>query len=346
MKRSEALRAWGRVLAGRLPSMSIEITKECPLRCPGCYAYEDRHLGGPVTLRQLVDHKGSALVEGVLALVDRHRPLHLSLVGGDPLVRCRELEVLLPQLNQRGIFVQVVTSAFRPIPLSWASFSRLNICVSIDGLQPEHDERRKPATYERILKNIAGHRVIVHCTITGQMMKQPGYLEGFIQFWSARPEVRKIWMSMFTPQRGEELPECLTPAERDQAIEDLLRARHSYPKLDMGGGTLHEFVQPPQSPADCLFAQTTQTLSADLKTRITPCQFGGNPDCSRCGCMASMALQALAHHKLAPGVTVQGIVRISLGVGKVLSRLRPAEALRFPKTPGIGEAGVERMSNS
>ena len=249
MKRSEAVQAWGRVLAGRLPAMSIEITKECPLRCPGCYAYEDQHLGGPVTLRQLVDRKGSALVEGVLALVDRHRPLHVSIVGGDPLVRFRELEELLPLLDQRGVFVQVVTSAFRPIPLAWAQLSRLNICVSIDGLQPEHDERRKPATYDRILKNIAGHRVIVHCTITGQMMKRADYLEEFMQFWTPRPEVQKIWMSMFTPQRGQELPECLTPAVRRQAIDDLLRLRRLYPKLGMGGRPFASSrARPPRPP--------------------------------------------------------------------------------------------------
>ena len=335
MKRGEALQAWGRILSGRLPSMSIEITKECPLRCPGCYAYEDQHLGGPVTLRQLVDRKGSVLVEGVLALVDRHRPLHLSIVGGDPLVRFRELEELLPLLDQRGVFVQVVTSAFRPIPLAWAELSRLNICVSIDGLQPEHDERRKPATYDRILKNIAGHRVIVHCTITGQMMKRAGYLEEFMQFWTPRPEVQKIWMSMFTPQRGQELPECLTPAERRQAIDDLLRLRRLYPKLGMGGRTIREFARPPASPADCLFAQTTQTLSADLKTRITPCQFGGDPDCSRCGCMASMALQAVAHRKVVPGITVDSIVRLSLGVGKVVSRLRASETRLAPAGPAV-----------
>lgn len=326
MKRSELLQAWGRVLTGRRPAMSIEITKECPLRCPGCYAYEDQHLGGAVTLRQLVDRKGSELVEGVLALGDRHRPLHLSLVGGDPLVRFRELDLLLPQLNQRGIFVQVVTSAFRPLPLTWARLSRLNLCVSIDGLQPEHDERRQPATYDRILKNIAGHRVIVHCTLTGQMMKRPGYLEEFVQFWSARPEVRKIWMSMFTPQRGEELPECLTPAERQQVIEELLRVRRSYPKLRMDARTIREFARPPASPADCLFAQTTETLSADLKTRITPCQFGGDPDCSQCGCMASMALQAVAHRTLVPGITVGTVARASLSVGRAVSRLRSRDS--------------------
>ena len=337
MKRSELLQGWGRVLSGRLPAMSIEITKECPLRCPGCYAYEDQHLGGPVTLRQLVDRKGSALVEGVLALVDRHRPLHLSIVGGDPLVRFRELEELLPLLNRRGVFVQVVTSAFRPIPLAWAELSRLNICVSIDGLQPEHDERRKPATYDRILKNIAGHQVIVHCTITGQMMKRAGYLEEFMQFWTPRPEVQKIWMSMFTPQRGQELPECLTPAERQQAIDDLLRLRRLHPKLGMGGRTIREFARPPASPAECLFAQTTQTLSADLKTRITPCQFGGDPDCSRCGCMASMALQAIAHRKLVTGITIGKVARISLGIGQAVARLRSPEPPALQRSPALPE---------
>ena len=108
---------------GSLPTLSIEITRDCPLRCPGCYAYEEGHLGGEITLRQLVDHKGDDLVEGVLALVERYRPLHLSIVGGDPLVRYRELEILLPKLNQRGVFVQVVTSAFRPLPASWRRYS-------------------------------------------------------------------------------------------------------------------------------------------------------------------------------------------------------------------------------
>ena len=50
--------------------------------------------------------------------------------------------------------------------------------VSIDGLQPEHDARRKPATYARILESIRGHQVTVHCTITSQMMKRPGISAG------------------------------------------------------------------------------------------------------------------------------------------------------------------------
>ncbi len=149
MKKSEVLRAWAATLSGRAPSLSIEITKECPLRCPGCYAFDAAHLGNSVELRQLSDFKGDELVAKVLAVIDDRKPLHVSLVGGDPLVRYRELELLLPQIESRGIHTQVVTSAFRRIPSEWKQFKKLNVVVSIDGLQPEHDARRKPATYER-----------------------------------------------------------------------------------------------------------------------------------------------------------------------------------------------------
>src|SRR5712691_5016867 len=121
--------AWGRILTGYALSLSIEITRECPLHCPGCYAYGDDHLGGEVTLREVRDLKGQALVDGILALVDRHRPLHVSLVGGEPLVRYRELNVLLPILAKRGIHAQLVTSAVREIPDEWRGLFRLSIVV-------------------------------------------------------------------------------------------------------------------------------------------------------------------------------------------------------------------------
>lgn len=335
MKTSEVLQAWGTILTGRTPALSIELTRECPLRCPGCYAYEEEHLGTPgLTLRQLVDYKGSALVQGVLRLVEEHRPMHVSLVGGDPLVRYRELEELLPELERRGIHVQLVTSAFRQIPVCWNALSRLNVVVSVDGLQPEHDERRKPATYERILKNIAGTKVTIHCTVTGQMMQRPGYLEDFAQFWSERAETKRIWVSLFTPQMGAVGPEILTPAERRRVIEELLRLRVAYRLIDMPASLIEELRRPPASPKDCIFARTTLTLSADLKTLVTPCQFGGTPDCSQCGCIASMALSAVGHHRVMPGVTAGQLFQLSAMIGRGVTRLRSiGEAGELPGSP-------------
>jgi sulfatase maturation enzyme AslB (radical SAM superfamily) len=320
---SEIISAWRRILKGEKPSLSIEITRECPLRCPGCYAYGDAHLGGGVTLRGLADYKGRELIEGVLEVVDRYRPLHLSIVGGDPLVRYREVEALVPQLLSRKIHVQIVTSAFRPLAAEWAGLAGLNVVVSIDGLRPEHDARRAPATYERIIRNIAGQSVTVHCTITGQMMKRPGYLGDFLQFWTPRPEVRRVWFSLFTPQRGEQGPEVLTAEERKEAIADMLLLRKIFPKLQMPEPMIREFAHPPQNPAECVFAQTTRTLSADLKTGITPCQFGGDPDCGSCGCAASMGVAAIANHKLGGIVPIGAIFRASVRIGQVFAKPEP-----------------------
>src|SRR6478672_9798709 len=203
--------AWGRILRGYMPSLSIEITRECPLRCPGCYAYGDDHLGGDVTLRQVTDYRGQELVDRVLAIVEEEKPIHVSIVGGEPLVRYRELQQLLPQLAERGIYSQLVTSAVRPIPAEFAKIPRLQIVVSIDGLQPEHDVRRAPATYDRIQKHIVGHQITVHCTITRQQVQRDGYLEEFAGFWSANPNVHQLWFSLYTPQVGEVAPEILTP---------------------------------------------------------------------------------------------------------------------------------------
>jgi len=320
VKTSEILQAWRKILNGEPPSLSIEITRECPLRCPGCYAFDDAHLGGNITLRELHDRKGQELIDGVLEVVDRIRPLHLSIVGGDPLVRYRELETMVPLLLQRGIHVQIVTSAFRPLAPAWATLEHFNVVVSIDGLQPEHDLRRSPATYDRIQKNIAGQRITIHCTITAQMMKRPGYLREFLSYWTPRPEIHKVWFSLFTPQIGDQLPEILHPSERRQAIADLLQLRKEFPKLDMPEGMIHQFAAPPHSPKDCVFSLTTQTLSADLKTKIVPCQFGGNPDCGSCGCIASMGLAAVAAHKLAGFIPVGTIFRTSVKIGQARSK--------------------------
>jgi organic radical activating enzyme len=353
MKTSEVLHAWARILSGRTPSLSIEITKECPLRCPGCYAFDDAHLGGATVLRQLSDFRGEELVSRILALIDQLKPLHVSLVGGDPLVRYRELELLLPEIERRGVHTQVVTSAFRPIPAAWRQYKKLSVVVSIDGLQPEHDARRKPATYDRIQKNIEGSRVTVHCTITAQIAERPSYLDEFLRIWTARPEVVKVWFSFFTPQRGAADAEILTPAQRASTISELRLLRVKYPTLDMAPELIRELESPPSSPARCIFARTTRTLSADLATPISPCQFGGDPDCAQCGCIASMGLAAVGHHRVLGPLTAGHLFFASERIGRFWKTLRlgrPSRTARavapspFPILHGTspGDPGMPR----
>jgi sulfatase maturation enzyme AslB (radical SAM superfamily) len=322
MEAAAVVRAWGQILSGYRPNLSIEITRECPLRCPGCYAYGDTHLGGGIVLRELTDFKGQALIDGMLRVVREHRPIHLSIVGGEPLVRFRELDVLLPQLTGMGVHTQVVTSAVRPIPAAWAEMPKLQIVVSIDGLQPEHDARRAPATYDRILKHIAGQHVTVHCTLTRQQARA-GYVTAFTKFWAGNPDVKRIWFSLYTPQMGEDSPERLRPQERALLVEEIANLYAHEPKLhDMIPSVVRGFLNPPSNPDACIFSKTTACLSADLKQPITPCQYGGNPDCSQCGCIASVGLQALGDYRLGGLIPLNSIFKGSLAIGGGMRALR------------------------
>ena len=173
--------------------------------------------------------------------------------------------------------------------------------------------------------------VTIHCTVTGQIAGRPGYMEEFLCFWSARAEVKRIWVSLFTPQMGAVGPEIIAPAAKAELLQELERLYPRYPKFQMNSEMLDELRHPPQSPAECIFARTTTTLSADLETRIGPCQFGGNPDCTQCGCIASMGLAAVGHHQVLPGLTAGHLMvaseRAGAGMGKLRSLFSKAQPL-------------------
>lgn len=322
MKTLDVVRAWGRILSGREPSMSIEITRRCPLSCPGCYAYRDGHLGAAGPLTSLHELEGEQLVKGILTLVDSHRPLHLSIVGGEPLIRWREITELLPALERRRIHTQVVTSAVREIPAEWRGRPNFSLVISVDGLQPEHDLRRAPATYDRILRHVRGHAVTVHCTVTRQMAQRPGYLQDFVDFWSERTEVRKIWISLYTPQTDETSLERLPPDERARVISELSAIKDRYRKLELPAALLAAYARPPSAPGHCIFAQTTHSISADLKTVVTPCQLGGKPNCRQCGCIAAAGMEAVGRHRLPLGITAGAIYHASHRIGLFMRALR------------------------
>jgi MoaA/NifB/PqqE/SkfB family radical SAM enzyme len=317
------MKSWGKILRGKIPLLSIEITRECPLRCPGCYAYGDSHLAGGAQLRDLSDFRGDDLVRGILHLVERHDPMHVSLVGGEPLVRHRELSRVLPVLSARGTHTMIVTSAVIPIPSHWMALPRITVAVSVDGLPPDHDRRRHPATYDRILKNIAGRRVNIHCTIVRQHLQQPDYLEQFLAFWSSPPEVNRIWFSVYSPQRGESSAERLTPDDRHHLARILPSLSRRFPKLMLPKGMAHAFAQPPKDPSHCLFSKMSVNYTADLRTKVEPCVFGGDPDCSQCGCSISAGLHWIGGLTVAGPLKIKHLAQASIATGRFVNRVVP-----------------------
>jgi MoaA/NifB/PqqE/SkfB family radical SAM enzyme len=280
------------------------------------------HLGGGITLRQVHDLHGDPLVDRVLELIRRHRPVQVSFVGGEPLVRHRELSRILPAVSEMGVYSLVVTSAVIPFPREWNTIPRVRVAVSIDGLQPEHDARRTPATYERILENLEGREADVSWVITNQMMQRPGYLDEYLAFWTARPEIGRVWLSLYTPQKGEISAERLTLVSRERLFGELPRLKQKYPTLILPHGATEAFAQPPASPRDCTFSRVSVNYSADLQTRVQPCFFGGNPDCSQCGCAVSAGLHWLRERPIGLGLRARHLIDASLAIGH-LERVAP-----------------------
>jgi MoaA/NifB/PqqE/SkfB family radical SAM enzyme len=323
MNAGRVLRVWGKILAGHAPLLSIEITRECPLNCPGCYAYGDDHLGGTVTLRELRDLRGDDLVRGVVDLVQRHHPLQVSIVGGEPLVRHRELSRILPELSRMGVYTLIVTSGVIRIPKEWMEIPLVRVAISVDGLREDHDGRRAPATYDRILENIEGCRVDISWVVTRQQMRGASYMDEYLSFWSSRPETDRIWFSTYTPQVGEISEEILTPEDQRELIRRLPELKLKYPALVLISGMEEAVKAPPPNPEECMFSKMSVNYSADLKTRIEPCFFGGNPDCTKCGCAISTSLHWIGKKKLVGPVTVNHVVKSSIAFGSLLNNLRP-----------------------
>ena len=97
------------------------------------------------------------------------------------------------------------------------------------------------------------------------------------------------------------------------SIPDALKRK--YPALVLPQGGEQAFATPPADPSRCTFARVSTNVSADLTTRIEPCFFGGNPDCSECGCAVSAGLHWV-HNQRVAGVTVGRLIDVSLAVGR------------------------------
>jgi len=182
--------------------------------------------------------------------------------------------------------------------------------------------RRKPATYDRILKNIRGCTVNIHWVITRPMLERSGYLEEYISFWSGRPEVNCIWASTYSPQVGERTPEMLRDEDREELMRQLSGLARRYPKFLLNRRISQAVVAPPKNPQECLFSRMSTTYSADLKTHVEPCVLGGTPDCSQCGCIASVGLHSVNSAKLFGSVKVNHLVQVSMAVGKWVAGFR------------------------
>lgn len=102
-------------------------------------------------------------------------------------------------------------------------------------------------------------------------------MEEYVAFWKARAEVAHIWVSLYSPQVGEDSGERLTPQDRQRVAKELPQLGRWYPKLLLPEGMGRAFANPPRSPEECLFSKMSMNCFADLRTHIEPCVFWRHP---------------------------------------------------------------------
>ena len=113
----------------------------------------------------------------------------------------------------------------------------------------------------------------------------------------------------------------LRPEDRLKLAGELPELSRLYPKLLLPGGMAQAFAHPPESPKDCIFSRMSANYSADFKTRVEPCVFGGDPDCSQCGCSISAGLHWIGGLRAAGPLRVHHLVRGSMAVGALVNRM-------------------------
>jgi hypothetical protein len=227
-------------------------------------------------------------------------------------------------LSATRVETLVVTSGVIPIPPAWNALKHIRIAVSVDGLQPDHDERRTPATHERILENIDGRRVDISWVITRPQLERSGYLDEYLAFWSTRREIDRIWLSLYTPQVGEQSREMLTPPQGQALIQDLIRLSERYPALLMTPGIAEALAAPPANPDQCVFSRMSVNYSADLRTKVQPCFFGGEPDCRQCGCAVTAGLHWIGGKRLLGPIRLKHLMESSIAIGNLMPHVEPS----------------------
>jgi hypothetical protein len=273
---------------------SIDVSKECNLRCSHCYFFE----GGDGAAPAYGNRPELSIDEWIAKLEHLKRStsrlefpfFQCTWVGGEPLIR----KDLIDRGRKYFRFNTVVTNGTIPLP-DWPDVSWY---ISIDGDEETHERiRRRKGIYRRALQHVAERPnlsvTIAYCITRANV----GCLEQAVIDWS-RAGARDMTFDFYTPIGGM----CDTDdglflplSERDVVLDRLLALKAIYGDF---------FVLPERAfrlmksdvcrkvTDSCLFAKKGFALGPD-GVQKEKCMMGPKADCDRCGCVVPFYLASL-----------------------------------------------------
>jgi MoaA/NifB/PqqE/SkfB family radical SAM enzyme len=267
---------------------SIDVSKECNLRCRHCYFFEQDY-DGELTVDEWIDK-----LEKLRATTSRREwPFfQCTWVGGEPLIRKELIE------RGRKYFRHntVVTNGTIPLP-HWPD---VHFYISIDGDEATHEHiRKKKGIYQRAMRNVAEHPEL-EVTIAYCITRDNAHcIEQAVVDW-ANAGASRMTFDFYTPIETIAEPLFLPLDERDRVLDTLLELKAIYGDFFVLPERAFRLMKSDvckQVTDHCLFAQKSFAFGPTGAPK-EKCMMGPKADCDRCGCVVPFYLASLVDRKL------------------------------------------------
>jgi MoaA/NifB/PqqE/SkfB family radical SAM enzyme len=267
---------------------SIDVSKECNLRCRHCYFFEQDY-DDELSVAQWIDK-----LEALKRTTSRAEwPFfHCTWVGGEPLIR----KDLIERGRKYFRHNTVVTNGTIPLP-DWPD---VHFYISIDGDEAQHEHiRKKKGIYRRAMRNLAEHPdldvTIAYCITTENIH----CIEQAVIDW-ARAGASHMTFDFYTPIETIVEPLFVPLKERDRVLDTLLELKRIYGDFFILPERAFRLMKSDvckEVTDHCLFAEKSFAFGPNGKQK-EKCMMGEKADCDRCGCVVPFYLASLVDRRL------------------------------------------------
>ena len=161
---------------GDLPTLVLDVTTKCNMRCEHCYAFLDVPAAPLTVVKDALDQ---AYELGVT---------HYVLMGGEPIAEPKRLEFVLTHCHPDESYINITTNgwAMTRKRIRWLKERQVDkLAVSLDsGIAAEHDAIRRPGSFERTTRMVGealeeGLIVSLDVVVTHESLYSEGFRKAY-----------------------------------------------------------------------------------------------------------------------------------------------------------------------
>lgn len=277
---------------------SIDVSKECNLRCAHCYFFEGEDGDAPAW----VGKDELSVDEWVAKLESIKRDQSIlefpffqcTWVGGEPLIRKDLIDVGRKYFR----YNTVVTNGTIPLP-DWPD---VNWYISIDGDEATHERiRRKKGIYKRAMRHVAERPQLTVTVAYCITRANAGCLEQAVIDW-ANAGAAHMTFDFYTPigdMCASDDSLFLPLDERDAVLDKLLALKRIYGDFFVLPERVFRLMKSDRCREvtdNCLFARRAFAFGPD-GVQKDKCMMGPKADCDRCGCVVPFYMASLTNRR-------------------------------------------------